>query len=324
MIYLEQFRFPSVHKEEMCVHDVWNKESSYFHQSIYPFRILSDAGLNVLDFDEITILYGGNGSGKSTALNVISNAIHASRKAPYNRTTWFDKYIKLCQYTTEQHWNGEEFDINGVRSTKFDIADVAHVITSDDIFKSTIEMRAKSEQMLQKSLILADAAINVKYNPLLDEDGNPKLDDRFRRLDFETGENVSEFLNRGKMRKQSINQYLNGKLGALERGHSNGEMGMMYLADGITEDGLYILDEPENSMSSEFQIKLAEIIKYSARYCNSQFIIATHSPFLLSIPNAKIYNLDAMPAQVDQWWNLDCMKLYANLFEQYREYFITK
>lgn len=38
------------------------------YDSFYPFKILSGNGFERIDFEPVTIFYGGNGSGKSTAL----------------------------------------------------------------------------------------------------------------------------------------------------------------------------------------------------------------------------------------------------------------
>ena len=47
-----------------------------------------------------------------------------------------------------------------------------------------------------------------------------------------------------------------------------------------------------------------------------QFIIATHSPFLLSIPGAKIYDLDSSPIRTEQWYNLENVRHYYELFKE--------
>jgi len=68
MIYLRSFTFPNADREFDFILDI--KRTCY--DSFYPFKILSNHDLDRLDFDTVTILYGGNGSGKSTALNVIA------------------------------------------------------------------------------------------------------------------------------------------------------------------------------------------------------------------------------------------------------------
>ena len=69
---------------------------------------------------------------------------------------------------------------------------------------------------------------------------------------------------------------------------SNGENSFVYMSELLQNEGLYLLDEPENSLSPEMQMKLSDLLAYMARYNNSQIIMATHSPFLLSTPYAKI------------------------------------
>ena len=64
---------------------------------------------------------------------------------------------------------------------------------------------------------------------------------------------------------------------------SNGESALLFWEKEIVEDGLYILDEPENSLSAENQLKLKTFIEDSVRFYNCQFIISTHSPFLLAL-----------------------------------------
>jgi predicted ATPase len=55
--------------------------------------------------------------------------------------------------------------------------------------------------------------------------------------------------------------------------------------------GLYILDEPEAALSPKRQLLMLRRIRQLVEQ-DSQFIIATHSPILLTYPNAKILLLD--------------------------------
>lgn len=56
--------------------------------------------------------------------------------------------------------------------------------------------------------------------------------------------------------------------------------------------GVFILDEPEAALSPQRLLSLLSILKNLENDGETQFIIATHSPILLSYPNAVIYNLD--------------------------------
>ena len=58
------------------------------------------------------------------------------------------------------------------------------------------------------------------------------------------------------------------------REHSNGESAFIYFADKIKENALYLLDEPENSLSPEKQKELLRFIEDSARFYGCQFVVS--------------------------------------------------
>jgi predicted ATPase len=58
------------------------------------------------------------------------------------------------------------------------------------------------------------------------------------------------------------------------------------------EDGLFILDEPEAALSPQRQLAFLRILHDLAAKRVAQFIIATHSPILLTLPGARVLNLD--------------------------------
>ena len=49
---------------------------------------------------------------------------------------------------------------------------------------------------------------------------------------------------------------------------------------------------------------------------NCQFIISTHSPFLLGMKGAKIYDLDTMPVRPKKWTQLKNVQLYYQFFKE--------
>lgn len=58
------------------------------------------------------------------------------------------------------------------------------------------------------------------------------------------------------------------------------------------EQGLYILDEPEAALSPQRQLTFLKIIHDLSGPGHAQFLIATHSPIILSYPGAVLFSLD--------------------------------
>ena len=59
-----------------------------------------------------------------------------------------------------------------------------------------------------------------------------------------------------------------------------------------------------------------KFIEESTRFYNCQFIISTHSPFLLGLKFAKIYNLDSIPVVTQKWNELPNVLTYYNFFKE--------
>lgn len=99
MIYLANFKFPA--QAEEASHLSGDKRATLYtcYDTFYPFGALSKRGRNIptLDFNTVTILYGGNGSGKSTALNVIAEKLGLERDTLYNRSDFFENYVDMCR-----------------------------------------------------------------------------------------------------------------------------------------------------------------------------------------------------------------------------------
>ena len=132
-------------------------------------------------------------------------------------------------------------------------------------------------------------------------------------------------------RSKTQSEYIRRNLMKNVREHSNGESAFLYFNDKIKENALYLLDEPENSLSAEYQpenslssekqIELQRFLVDSARFYGCQFIIATHSPFLLAMKGAKIYDLDEDPADVKKWTELGNVRAYYEFFREHRSEF---
>ena len=96
---------------------------------------------------------------------------------------------------------------------------------------------------------------------------------------------------------------------------------VLYFTEKVTENALFLLDEPENSLSPAKQQELVKFIEDSARFFGCQFVIATHSPFVLAIRGAKIYDLDEEPVDVKRWTELENVRAYYDFFKKHASEF---
>lgn len=69
---------------------------------------------------------------------------------------------------------------------------------------------------------------------------------------------------------------------------SHGESFLALMQNNLQGNSLYLFDEPEAALSPQRQLTLLMEIDRCAKN-GAQFIIVTHSPILLGIPNADIY-----------------------------------
>lgn len=283
-MYLSNFQFADELKEELFLNDI--KRTCY--NSFYPFGVLSMHHLHRLDFEPVTILYGGNGSGKLTALNVICEKLGLHRDTLYNRSSFYEDYLQMCEYETEHQ-----------------IPEQSCMITSDDVFDFMLNLRCINEGIDTKREELFNDYLEAKYSKFTMK----SLDDyeRLKKVNLARSKTQSEYIRRNLMKNV--------------REHSNGESAFLYFNDKIKENALYLLDEPENSLSSEKQIELQRFLVDSARFYGCQFIIATHSPFLLAMKGAKIYDLDEDPADVKKWTELGNVRAYYEFFREHRSEF---
>ncbi|HMN46059.1 MAG TPA: AAA family ATPase [Povalibacter sp.] len=71
---------------------------------------------------------------------------------------------------------------------------------------------------------------------------------------------------------------------------SHGESFFSLMVNRFSGNGFYILDEPEAALSPSRQLALI-VRLHDLVQAHSQFIIATHSPILMTYPNAWIYQI---------------------------------
>lgn len=284
MVYLNVFTFPDGDKEFDFLLNI--KRTCY--DSFYPFKVLSRHELKRIDFEPVTILYGGNGSGKSTALNVIAEKTGINRDSIYNKSNFYMDYVDMCTMQLESG-----------------IPENSRIITSDDVFDYMLNIRNLNEGIDQKREEIFEEYLDAKYSKFQMKS----------MADYEQLKKVNT------VRRKTQSRFVRSKLMDNVRGYSNGESAFLYFTEKIEENGLYLLDEPENSLSPERQIELVEFIEDSVRFFGCQFIISTHSPFLLAMNRAKIYDLDENPVDIKRWTELKNVRTYYEFFKKHEKEF---
>lgn len=94
MIYLDEFRLPDEDDEWECLRHL---DSEMAYDTLYPFQRFPKMEWDSIIFDAVTIFYGSNGCGKSTALNIIAQKLGLARESNFNNSAMFDEYVKLCR-----------------------------------------------------------------------------------------------------------------------------------------------------------------------------------------------------------------------------------
>ena len=263
------------------------------YTSFYPFKLFTKyAEPPSFEFDPITVIYGGNGSGKSTILNLIAAKLELDRRSRFEITDFFSDYVKLCR---------AEYD---------GVPHESKIITSDEVFKKLYDTRG-----LNTVIDAERKGARDKKNSMLQEIRDDPSLLHLRGLD-----DLDRWNEYRSAVHQSTSQFIRDRAEKNIESRSNGETALKYLTDEIGENALYLLDEPENSLSPAFQLELKQFIEDSARFFHCQFVISTHSPLLLSANGAKIYNLDD-EAEVYEWYELKNVRVFAKFFAEHADKF---
>lgn len=286
MIYLTEFCLPGEKRETgYKLAGSAELEWSCYSGSGYPFGVFPQKLFERVTFDSSVVIFcGENGSGKSTLLNVIAEKLGIKRVTAFNRSPNFGNFVSMCRADLCKEPRSAE------------------IITSDSVFDFLLDVRALNDGLRSSRETVFEAYGEQKR--FLQTEG----------YTMKTLDDYDELKKYNEIRRTSMPEYARRRVGADVIMHSNGESALDIFERAIGENALYLLDEPENSLSASHQKELAKYISDSARFYGCQFIISSHSPFLLSLEGAEIYDLDARPVTVKKWTELECIMEYARLF----------
>ena len=286
MIYLSHFTLPRQTRREILLDELVNNRTCY--SNFYPFQVFDNWEEETFSFEPITVLYGGNGSGKTTLLNLMGEKLRLERRSVFNRSSFFQDFVDLCR-------------AEGTAPAG------SAVLTSDDVFDDLLDLRTLNQGIDRERVELL-----AEYKDLRESGFQMKSLDDYDQL---------KKVVRATRRKASGSSFVKESIGTNVRGKSNGETAFQYFTDQIQENALYLLDEPENSLSVQRQRELAKFLEDSARFFGCQIILATHSPILLAMQGAQVYDLDQRPVQVRKWTDLPAVRAWYEFFKEHAKEF---
>ena len=97
---------------------------------------------------------------------------------------------------------------------------------------------------------------------------------------------------------------------------SHGQSLMSFFRSRFVLRGLYLLDEPETALSPKTQLALLQLLGSGIEEGRAQFIIATHSPILLSCPGATIYSFDHIPIRRVAYQDTEQYRVYREFMRE--------
>lgn len=247
----------------------------------WPYSIPAVKGLDRLDFSSpITLLAGDNGTGKSTLLEAL--AVKLAMPAVGRIDAARDETLAaLRPLARGMKLVFEKRPVNKL------------FLRSEDFFNFTIGLQKQREEMREE----------------------------LRRVDEEYAGRSQFALNQARMAFAGTVHSMEQSYGRdLLEAASHGESFLRLFQERLTPDGLYLLDEPEAPLSPLRQLTLYCIIKNLALEQNCQFIIATHSPILLSLEGAAVYDLEQSPLQLVSWEELPGVRLMKSFLNNPRSY----
>lgn len=294
MKYIEQFVLMN---EEQYWFDIASVINNYTPDEYYPLGLFAQKQFFQVDFEDITVFYGGNGSGKTTLLNSIAEKLGLLRRTVFHKTEGFETFVSRCRVKAATDDRGRDVKLPPESS----------ILCSDDIFDGIIEKRKNNCRIGENKQEAREMYSDYKYRTT--PQGVSLIDE------------VEQMRLINASRRKTLRKFVLGEAGLKDRQYSNGENALLFFDEYIKDNALYLLDEPENSMSPKFQLLLCDLLSDAVRYRGCQLVIATHSPFIMSLKNAKIYNLDAVPVTVEKWHELENVRAYYDFFEKHKELF---
>lgn len=91
---------------------------------------------------------------------------------------------------------------------------------------------------------------------------------------------------------------------------SHGEGFIRFFEERCARQGIYFMDEPESALSPRRQLELLRILQRIHRTGKAQVIMATHSPLLMALPDARLLEISRFGLEAIDFQDTDHFRLY--------------
>ena len=195
--------------------------------NIYPYSIFRDKYIEPFSFAPITIFYGNNGCGKSTLLNIIAGKLKIKGKEMPASNAYYENYCERFENECAYSLGSNE---NGIPF--YQLPENSRYIKSEDILYEIkkIQQKAILEHGLTYDYMQEGLSLEKAQSVL-----NKKKEQRIENIIFS------------------------------QEKYSNGETSLQFFQEYLLPNALYLLDEPEVSLSPANQVMLAEEINKMAK-----------------------------------------------------------
>lgn len=101
--------------------------------------------------------------------------------------------------------------------------------------------------------------------------------------------------------------------------NSHGESFLRLFESRLVPGGLFLLDEPEAALSPQSQLAFLAMMSDQVQQ-GGQFVLATHSPVLMAIPGATLYDFDQRPVSATTFEDLESVALLRSFLQAPERY----
>jgi len=161
--------------------------------------------------------------------------------------------------------------------------------------------------------------------------GNPHEEDLFKHIDVlwsvdrkpgaffssERYQHLAKIIDEWAISDPNLLDYFGGKS---LMSQSHGESFMSFFRSRYSREGLYFMDEPETALSPRRQIEFMKLLMDQSLDGHAQFIIATHSPILLSCPGSIIFSFDRQVISEVDYEETDYYLIYRDFLLNRQKY----